>query len=663
MRNNIPKKRNFIQEKAIYTRLLLIGLLVLLTSILIRTAWVCDDAFITFRTLDNWIHGYGLTWNAGYRVQAYTHPLWLFLLAPFYSLTQEPYYTSLFLSLLLSVAGVCLLLWHVTSDGFPSVLLLLTLSLSKCFTDYATSGLETPLGYFLSALFLLVYRFPQPSFKSITWLSLISAGLILTRPDFGLIFLPALIYMTFRYKKWIGLFGLMPGFLILLTWEGFSILYYGSWVANTAIAKLYTGIPTIEKWSQGLSYLYSCLIQDPLSVVVIVGGLAYIFFQTRRRWKVLGGCVLLYLIWVVSIGGDFMGGRFLAIPFWMIVGSALAIPLPRSVAGRTVAVAALLGLGLLNPLSPLFSGKTYRKDEPITELIDDNGVCDERGFYYRNTGLLLNLKWGQTLRHPDISRGDLARRLKQKVNVNGAIGMLGYYAGPKVFVVDYYALGDAFLARQPMVEVDSDYVQMQIAKGITPPYNSWRPGHFRRALPKDYLASITSGKNLFTDPKLKKQWDLLSAINTLPFWSGERWNAILALANDNLFQQDSTSRTPWSVINYSEILAYDSTCVQSLFQRSFQRFQAGDYMQAEKDLENAEKYSPLYLSSELIQFKMAWEQLARKYLENKQFIRSLHAAEKLIELGGIVPPEVLEELKQNAEVEKLSQPDNFDRNN
>jgi hypothetical protein len=81
-------------------------------------------------------------------------------------------------------------------------------------------------------------------------------------------------------------------------------------------------------------------------------------------------------------------------------------------------------------------------------------------------------------------------------------------------------------------------------------------------------------------------------------------------------------------------------------------------VQAEKDLENAEKYSPLYLSSELIQFKMAWEQIARKYLENKQFIRSLHAAEKLIELGGMVPPEVLEELKQNAEVEKLSQPDN-----
>ena len=42
-------------------------------------AWLCDDAYISFRTADNFVHGYGLTWNVQERVQAYTHPLWLLL--------------------------------------------------------------------------------------------------------------------------------------------------------------------------------------------------------------------------------------------------------------------------------------------------------------------------------------------------------------------------------------------------------------------------------------------------------------------------------------------------------------------------------------------------------------------------------------------------------
>jgi len=51
----------------------------LLIFSVVRSAWLCDDAFITFRTADNFIHGYGLTWNVAERVQTYTHPLWLFL--------------------------------------------------------------------------------------------------------------------------------------------------------------------------------------------------------------------------------------------------------------------------------------------------------------------------------------------------------------------------------------------------------------------------------------------------------------------------------------------------------------------------------------------------------------------------------------------------------
>ena len=38
-------------------------------------AWVADDAFITLRTVDNLLAGYGPRWNVVERVQTYTHPL------------------------------------------------------------------------------------------------------------------------------------------------------------------------------------------------------------------------------------------------------------------------------------------------------------------------------------------------------------------------------------------------------------------------------------------------------------------------------------------------------------------------------------------------------------------------------------------------------------
>ena len=44
----------------------------LYAGVVFCTAWLTEDAFITFRTVDNFINGYGLTWNTGERVQAYT---------------------------------------------------------------------------------------------------------------------------------------------------------------------------------------------------------------------------------------------------------------------------------------------------------------------------------------------------------------------------------------------------------------------------------------------------------------------------------------------------------------------------------------------------------------------------------------------------------------
>jgi len=81
--------------------------------IVFRTAWVSDDAFITFRTIDNILHGFGPRWNVDERVQTFTHPLWLLLLTPFVAITGNPYLSSIGVSLALTALTFGLVVWQL----------------------------------------------------------------------------------------------------------------------------------------------------------------------------------------------------------------------------------------------------------------------------------------------------------------------------------------------------------------------------------------------------------------------------------------------------------------------------------------------------------------------------------------------------------------------
>ena len=70
----------------------------LLFLMLILTAYVCDDAYITFRSIDNLLNGFGLTFNPTERVLAFTNPLWAFAHVPLAYFSGEFFYTTIFLS-------------------------------------------------------------------------------------------------------------------------------------------------------------------------------------------------------------------------------------------------------------------------------------------------------------------------------------------------------------------------------------------------------------------------------------------------------------------------------------------------------------------------------------------------------------------------------------
>jgi arabinofuranosyltransferase len=75
---------------------------------MVQTAWVCDDAFISFRVVDNFVNGFGLRWNTFERVQAYTNPLWTLLHIPIYYFWRDIYLLTLVLSFLSTIGAVTL---------------------------------------------------------------------------------------------------------------------------------------------------------------------------------------------------------------------------------------------------------------------------------------------------------------------------------------------------------------------------------------------------------------------------------------------------------------------------------------------------------------------------------------------------------------------------
>ena len=68
-------------------------------------------------------------------------------------------------------------------------------------------------------------------------------------------------------------------------WEAFSLFYYGFLFPNTAYAKLGTGIDGWESARQGLFYYLNSICLDPLTLLVIAGGL--LVPLVARQWRQL----------------------------------------------------------------------------------------------------------------------------------------------------------------------------------------------------------------------------------------------------------------------------------------------------------------------------------------------------------------------------------------
>jgi arabinofuranosyltransferase len=507
----------------------------LLVVVLTRAAWLCDDAYITFRVVDNFWHGFGLRWNVAERVQVYTHPLWLLLLIALRPLTGELYYTTVFASLLLSLLAVGIVAASIATSRAAATSCVALLLCSKAFTDYCSSGLENPLLNVLLAAFLAaVLRGAPPA------LTFAAAGLVcLTRPDALLLIAPALLWAARltsepearatenpastlasasgsdaarrRWSRRRLARAVALGFAPCAAWALFATVYYGSPTPNTALAKLATGLPRAELLRQGAHYLHNSLVVDPATLPLIALAIAVAAWRRRPGLVAVALGILAHLAYVVWIGGDFMSGRFLAAPALCAV-AILARGLSPGPQTAAVIVIGALALGVSSHRAPLRAGVDYGVHPRGDAMVDGRGVADERGYYYPFTGLLRVIGQDQIPNHHWALDGRRARLSGPRVVQRTAVGFFACLAGPEVHVVDPYALTDPLLARLPL-----DRSQ------------GWRVGHYPRALPKGYLETLRSGRNRIADPRIAALWDDVARATRGPLWARGRWESLIRL--------------------------------------------------------------------------------------------------------------------------------------
>ncbi len=425
--------------------------------LILRRAWISEDAFITLRHVNNFLQGYGPVFNVAERVEGFTHPLWFAVLAFFRWLGLSPKGAAILPGLLASFAALYLLLFKIrvrNETGTASFLnpAAAVLIGTSAFIDFGTSGLETSLSYLLLVLYAKVIienRWLQRPMMA----GLIAALLILTRPDFGIFM--ALLFVLYLYaigKKNIpithlGRFLIFP-IMLVGGYQIFRMGYYAALLPNPFYAKSGAG----AYWSQGLKYVWDFCRGSLFPVVLLLVFL--MFFLKRhpgllknRSIVLLSG--LLHGFFVIRGGGDFMHGRFL-LPAYLLITLSLTGVFDHLLNKKTALKIGGIAVCLILFFSSLTVTPIQKRGQPI-----HLNITEERHFYYKDKIIPLKHLFTDTMilmwKTIGINYRDLA--WKAELNIRIAyknVGFTGFYAGPRVYVLDELGLTDPVISRMAL---------------------------------------------------------------------------------------------------------------------------------------------------------------------------------------------------------------------
>ena len=243
---------------------------------------------------------------------------------------------------------------------------------------------------------------------------------------------------------------------------------------------------------------------DSLALTALLGS-QFLWFG-RPPARVIAAGVALVFLYIASVGGDYMGGRFFTVAYISLVATVCGTSrhwhgylLERF--GRRRCRRMLIGLSAclvfwvaLWPHSPLKGPVVYDRT-----VIDWKhfpfGVANERAAWQPRTGVTV---WWKSMRdgttYPDYVTARLGILLNNDVLEGDTyhvchLGLSPYKARLDQNFLDGWGLADSFMTRLPAT--------------------SWRPGHMWRARPLGLEESIASGSPRFLDPGLNRYFETL----------------------------------------------------------------------------------------------------------------------------------------------------------
>ena len=510
-------KDYFSIEENKYRFFSLIIFIVLITAL----AWQSDDAYHAYIMARNLVEGNGFVYNIGERATASSCPLFTLVIAAGYFVIRNMFIVSLMICIAFSAAAYSVVVKHFCKNKGQIIITFAILVGSYSFMSYTTAGLENCMLFFLAAWFMVVY-FENETFraKQLLYIAILISLIAMTRMDAVLIFAPMAVYVylakrertSFIKSVGIAIVGLLP----FILWEVFATFYFGFPFPNTAYAKLGTNFPLSEYIIRGIKYFKYTFMCDPITLLVpfFIIIAAIMIKKADYIWAMAG--VLLYGVYLLYIGGDFMLGRHFTV---MLFVSVIVYLVLRNREGNLrrpglcfdKVFTAVIVLSLIYSYSTqiiteqfLFGGK-YSSD-----------ISDERKGYFEYTSLVDNaISYFTT--------GEMCIRDVWKENsineveegnflgnvLDNAPGISVYYH-PNVYLVDKYALADPFLTKLPAVKDEN-----------------WRIGHMYRDIPLGYSETLLYGDNHMENEDLAEYLDIIRLITRGDLFDSNRISAII----------------------------------------------------------------------------------------------------------------------------------------
>ncbi len=467
--------------------------------IILLNSWVDEDAFVTYRAISNFISGYGLRFNIDERVQAFTHPLWLFISTAFHFITEDMFLTMIATGCACSLIALSIVFARLPRDVTTVLVIATLLVFSRAFIHFSTSGLENSLTHLLCGAFAVILLSSERLSRLSVFLLALCAGLsVVNRLDSILFFVPALLYVfiTQRSLKTLGI--IAAGLTPMWGWLIFSLFYYGFLFPNTYYAKVATDIPKHEVYAAGLFYFKHSLVRDPVTLSTVLVAILLAIFGGTARSRVLATGIVLYLLYVISVGADYMCGRFFSAAFFLAVCLLATLrwrPVLALVSGALVVTAAFAAGGV--PIMTRLSSKPNPIVHPFDQIVVDTQI-----HFYQTSGLPAVLRNGSTpLRRPDAPPS-----VEFIYGINDSTPRSPFQR----HLVDDLALADPLLARLP-------------SRGY------WRPGHFQRDIPAGYPAVLRGQQESLCDADLDTYKRHLDQLTRGSIWSADRLKTIVTM--------------------------------------------------------------------------------------------------------------------------------------